>query len=151
MSGFGSRSTRKSGFLDGKATGQFIDSHKNWSEANPVLLSGQLGIESDTGRLKWGDGRTDWNDLAYRNDVPSDEYELVRSEKDANNIFTVITYKRRYSATIFKTSTLTGGTSPSYTTRTVRYFAEDGQTIISTIVYNLEYDGDGELIRQILD
>lgn len=36
-----------------------------WTAANPVLLDGEPGIESDTGALKYGDGATAWNDLDY--------------------------------------------------------------------------------------
>lgn len=150
MSGFSVNSVRNKQNLDGRTAGQFIDTFINWQNANPVLGAGQIGIENDTGRLKWGDGRTAWNNLAYRNEPPSDEYELYRSSKDANGIFTVLTYKRRNN-TIFRTSTLSGGTSPSYTLRTIRYYAEDGQTVISTILYDLNYDGDGELVSQIFD
>jgi len=32
---------------------------------NTVLLSGELGVETDTGKFKIGDGTTAWNDLAY--------------------------------------------------------------------------------------
>jgi hypothetical protein len=149
MSGFGSRSTKKSGFLDGRATGQFIDSRKNWSEANPVLLAGQLGIESDTGYLKWGNGHTSWNDLPYRNEPPSDSYQFERSSKDSNGIYTVISYKRADN-TLFRESTLSGGSSPEYTTRTVQYYDESGSNIISTVYYILQYE-DGELVREIFD
>ena len=37
----------------------------SWSEANPVLLKGEVGIESDTNQIKIGDGTTAWNDLIY--------------------------------------------------------------------------------------
>lgn len=33
--------------------------------ANAVLLKGQLGVESDTRKMKVGDGSTAWNDLEY--------------------------------------------------------------------------------------
>lgn len=36
-----------------------------WSSANPVLLDGELGWESDTTKAKMGDGNTAWNDLPY--------------------------------------------------------------------------------------
>ena len=39
----------------------------NWTSNNPILLSGELGIESDTGYFKIGDGATTWNDLPYAN------------------------------------------------------------------------------------
>ena len=39
----------------------------NWTSNNPILLSGELGIESDTGYFKTGDGKHNWNDLPYAN------------------------------------------------------------------------------------
>jgi hypothetical protein len=36
-----------------------------WSSANPTLLSGEIGIESDTRKHKYGDGVTAWNSLPY--------------------------------------------------------------------------------------
>lgn len=39
----------------------------NWTNNNPILLSGELGIESDTGYFKIGDGEHNWNDLTYAN------------------------------------------------------------------------------------
>lgn len=42
-----------------------IDTASNWENANPTLLKGEIGIESDTGYIKAGDGSTAWNDLGY--------------------------------------------------------------------------------------
>jgi hypothetical protein len=36
-----------------------------WTSANPVLASGEVGIETDTNKQKFGDGTTAWNSLAY--------------------------------------------------------------------------------------
>ena len=44
---------------------QRTDTASNWSSSNPTLLSGELGIESDTGKVKVGDGSTAWSSLAY--------------------------------------------------------------------------------------
>ena len=33
--------------------------------SNPVLLAGELGFETDTGRFKFGDGVTAWQGLKY--------------------------------------------------------------------------------------
>ena len=41
------------------------DTAANWTSANPTLLAGEIGIESDTGYWKVGDGSTVWNSLAY--------------------------------------------------------------------------------------
>ena len=37
----------------------------DWTADNPVLLIGELGIESDTNKAKVGDGTTTWNNLPY--------------------------------------------------------------------------------------
>lgn len=37
----------------------------SYTSDNPTLLSGEMGIESDTGRVKFGDGSTAWNSLDY--------------------------------------------------------------------------------------
>ena len=36
-----------------------------WSAVDPVLLIGELAYETDTNRMKIGDGATPWNDLPY--------------------------------------------------------------------------------------
>lgn len=37
-----------------------------WSTANPVLAVGELGLETDTGKTKLGNGTNTWNTLAYQ-------------------------------------------------------------------------------------
>lgn len=37
------------------------DTAANWSSSNPVLLKGELGIETDTGVVKYGDGVATWD------------------------------------------------------------------------------------------
>ena len=36
-----------------------------WATVNPVLLLGELGLETDTGKFKFGDGLKAWKELAY--------------------------------------------------------------------------------------
>ena len=36
-----------------------------WRAADPVLLRGELAVESDTRKFKFGDGTTTWNNLGY--------------------------------------------------------------------------------------
>jgi len=36
-----------------------------FSSVNPVLPVATIGYESDTGKIKFGDGATDWNTLSY--------------------------------------------------------------------------------------
>lgn len=44
------------------------DTAANWTSANPVLLDGEYGLETDTKKRKLGDGITAWNLLAYYSD-----------------------------------------------------------------------------------
>jgi hypothetical protein len=41
------------------------DTAANWTSANPTLAAGEPGYETDTGKLKIGDGATAWTGLAY--------------------------------------------------------------------------------------
>ena len=41
------------------------DTAANWTSNDPTLLSGELGYETDTKKLKIGDGTTIWSSLAY--------------------------------------------------------------------------------------
>lgn len=36
-----------------------------WVTANPVLQFREMGLETDTGKVKYGDGSTAWNSLSY--------------------------------------------------------------------------------------
>lgn len=45
------------------------DTSANWTSLNPVLASGEWGVETDTGRKKLGDGLTAWNGLSYEAEV----------------------------------------------------------------------------------
>jgi hypothetical protein len=38
---------------------------EQWVTANPVLSSGELGFETDTGKFKIGDGTLEWDELDY--------------------------------------------------------------------------------------
>ena len=37
----------------------------NWTEVNPILAAGEPGLETDTSRVKYGDGTTAWSSLDY--------------------------------------------------------------------------------------
>lgn len=41
------------------------DTAANWTAANPVLLNGEVGIETDTRRFKVGNGTLGWSSLSY--------------------------------------------------------------------------------------
>ena len=41
------------------------DTASNWTSANPTLAQGELGVETDTSKIKIGDGSTAWSSLSY--------------------------------------------------------------------------------------
>jgi predicted nucleic acid-binding protein len=41
------------------------DTAANWTSANPTLAQGELGLETDTSKIKAGDGSTAWTSLGY--------------------------------------------------------------------------------------
>lgn len=41
------------------------DTSTNWNSKNPVLAKGEMGIEINTNKFKFGDGVTAWNTLPY--------------------------------------------------------------------------------------
>lgn len=55
----------------------------DWSSANPVLAAGEIGLETDTGKTKMGNGGTTWNLLSY---WPSATGDLTVNDLTVNNI-----------------------------------------------------------------
>ena len=53
-----------------------------WSNANPVLMSGEMGVESDTQKHKIGDGVTKWSNLSYASGIIVDS-QLNNSSTNA--------------------------------------------------------------------
>lgn len=41
------------------------DTANNWTTNNPVLMKGEIGLETDTGKYKIGDGTSNWQALQY--------------------------------------------------------------------------------------
>ena len=41
------------------------DTAANWTSNNPTLAAAEFGFETDTGKLKLGDGSTAWSSLNY--------------------------------------------------------------------------------------
>jgi hypothetical protein len=121
-----------------------------WTTANPLLLAGEIGFETDTNKMKVGDGTNNWNDLDYlvgseTNDATGssgNNYELsIPSIENATTIDSVVQSEWRslkYVITMAKTS---GGTNK---------FASTELTILidSTNVNVSEYgviDNNGEV------
>lgn len=54
----------------------------DWSTVNPVLAAGEMGVETNTRKIKVGDGSTAWNSLDY---IASDAPAIGEIAQDAIN------------------------------------------------------------------
>ena len=58
-----------------------------WNSKNPVLLVGEIGVESDTQLCKYGDGKTAWKSLAYGNAVSATKATQDSDGKQINTTY----------------------------------------------------------------
>ncbi|WP_418675914.1 hypothetical protein [Alistipes putredinis] len=74
--------------------GKFMPQYKTaaqWSIANPVLLRGETGVESDTRKFKFGDGVNHWNDLEYANKAYPADIKMTDWAKMLESAYSPIT------------------------------------------------------------
>lgn len=64
------------------------DTAAGWTSANPTLLSGEMGYETDTRKFKVGDGTTAWSALAYNPGLSITAYPLATADIADNAITT---------------------------------------------------------------
>jgi hypothetical protein len=53
------------------------DTSTQWSQINPALHQGEIGMDLTNKRMKVGDGFSNWNDLPYVDDAGLD---IIRAE-----------------------------------------------------------------------
>lgn len=54
-----------------------------WTEKNPVLLAGEVGIETDTLKMKVGNGTSDWKTLGYLGADANDILDIINENRDS--------------------------------------------------------------------
>lgn len=64
------------------------DTAENWNTNNPVLKAGELGIESDTGLHKVGDGTSTWKQLDYAGTDKAAVGALIEAAEDNMYVLT---------------------------------------------------------------
>lgn len=94
------------------------DTSANWGSVNPVLLKGEPGFETDTGKLKIGDGTTAWSALGY-----------IGGEAGVS-INTPNTIVKRDANGNFAAGTITANLSGSYTNVTIGSTASKGKIFV---------------------
>ena len=61
------------------------DTAENWTKENPVLLEGEVGVETNTSKLKIGDGTSHWETLKYSG---ADENDILKVINNNRNSYT---------------------------------------------------------------
>ena len=54
-----------------------------WTERNPVLLAGEIGIETDTLKMKVGNGTSNWKALGYLGADANDILAIINENRDS--------------------------------------------------------------------
>ena len=67
------------------------DSSTNWTNNNPTLALGEMGIETDTKKFKFGDGSHAWNSLGYAEDADTVKKEHVEGTTTVKHTANAIT------------------------------------------------------------
>ena len=55
----------------------------SWTKSNPVLLAGEMGIETDTLKMKVGDGTSNWKALGYLGADANDILAIINENRDS--------------------------------------------------------------------
>ena len=55
----------------------------SWADKNPVLLAGEVGIETDTLKMKVGDGISNWKALGYLGADANDILAIINENRDS--------------------------------------------------------------------
>src|SRR5271165_5930419 len=56
-----------------------------WSSANPILAQGEEGYETDTGKMKIGDGVTAWASLVYGGPIGPAQTQVLEGFGDGSD------------------------------------------------------------------
>jgi len=63
------------------------DTAARWASVNPVLAQGELGLETDTGKYKFGNGASTWSALSYYNQfTDADKAAIVSGGGQVNTV-----------------------------------------------------------------
>lgn len=151
-----SLATAVNDFLVASAAGQFVK--KTLAEIKTILglgsaaykdtgVAGGVALHDDVETHKADNvahitsaERNNWNGIGLNS---------YASVVDANGIYTVVEYKRS-DGTLYMKSTLSGGTSPSYTTDIWQFYDALGTTVIVTKTWTISYDANGKITSKVV-
>ncbi|WP_096636436.1 hypothetical protein [Clostridium cochlearium] len=77
-------------------------------------------------------------------------YNSYSSAKDDNGIFTVVEYKRADNSLYMKSTLSNPDTEGNYQTMTWEFYDDVGTSIINTVVWDIIYDEDGDIVSKVV-
>ena len=107
------------------------DTSTNWSTNNPLLVKGEMAIETDTGLIKIGDGSNNYNDLkSYMPKYDSNGGIVLESQDDltltpASGKDTIVTSQLKISGASRASYTTTTATTITSTVTVIPYDTKD--------------------------
>ena len=112
-------------------------------------IANKIGVLNGTGTIVEKANKSDL--ISHLADIMPHQSGLnsYASVVDANGIYTVIDYKRA-NGTLYMKSTLSGGTSPNYTTDTWKFYDSAGTTVIATKTWTIAYDANGKITSKVV-
>lgn len=78
-----------------------------WTFANPILASGEMGLETDTYKIKIGNGVDNWNDLPYN--LGQNDLQGITSTGNTTNVAINITNTAVSTNSVTGALTVAGG------------------------------------------
>jgi hypothetical protein len=110
------------------------DTAANWTAGNPTLASGELGLESDTGKFKFGSGSTAWTSLSYGSAAGITGKTTPTGDIVGTTDAQAISNKTFNATNTFPTlnQSTTGSAAKLTTARTINGVPFDGSANIST-------------------
>ena len=110
------------------------DTEANWGTNNPTLSQGEMGLETDTGKFKVGDGTTLWSSLAYSSGDQGVGIDSISRTTGNGTPGTVDTYTIYFSDSSSTTFDVYNGADGEVTLNTT-------QTLTNKTITNLILDG----------
>ena len=139
---------------------QKIDTAANWAASEVILLAGEIAIESDTNKFKFGDGQHKFSDLEYAGidqtqlDAIEDNYYRVipnDGESDADAIARVVTSPKKGDIAVCER--VIGGVSTASSLTAYMYgevAGENGATAMQWRALDGNYDASNVYFDQDL-
>ena len=113
----------------------------SWTSTNPTLNQGELGVETDTGQFKIGDGITAWTSLTYSSSTgPAQTYNIRSFGDGSDGQVTVNSGILNLSRDMYYNSLTINGTGTIFTNG-FKIFVQNILDLTAAPTYAINYNG----------